>query len=105
ILARKAMRRICDMQDARKLDLAVDFLSQIADKNAGPVLSAIDGLIDGQKAKPLVPNTDTKDLFAKLTANPDAKIQNRARELGTLWGNAASIQATIAAVNDTSLSV
>lgn len=104
ILARKAMRRICDMQDAGKLDLAVDFLSQIADKNASLVLSAIDGLIDGQKAKPLVPTADTKDLFAKLTANPDAKVQNRACELGTLWGNAASIQATIAAVNDASLS-
>jgi putative heme-binding domain-containing protein len=105
ILARKAMRRICDMQDAGKLDLAVAFLSQIADKNAGLVLSAMDGLIDGQKAKPLVPTTDTKALFAKLTANPDTKVQNRARELGTLWGNAASIQATIAAVNDANLSV
>jgi putative membrane-bound dehydrogenase-like protein len=105
ILSRKAMHRICDMQDPSKLDLAVDFLSQIAEKNAGLVLAAIDGLIDGQKAKPLLPEVDTKQLFAKLTAIPDAKVQNRARELGTLWGNAASIQGTIAAVNDTSLSV
>ncbi len=104
ILARKAMRRICDMQDAGKLDFAVQFLSQIADQNAGLVLSAIDGLIEGQKAKPLVPTADTKELFAKLTANPDNKVQIRARELGTLWGNAASIQTTIAAVNDASLS-
>jgi putative heme-binding domain-containing protein len=105
ILARKAMRRICDMQDSSKLDFAVEFLSQISDKGAGLVLSAVDGLIDGQKAKPLVPTTDTRQLFAKLTANPDAKVQNHARELGTLWGNAASIQGTIAAVNDTNLSM
>jgi putative membrane-bound dehydrogenase-like protein len=104
ILTRKAMRRICDMQDSAKLDLAVDFLSQIASKDGAFILAAIDGLIEGQKAKPLVPQADTKELFAKLTANPDAKVQIRARELGTLWGNAASIQATIAAVNDTSLS-
>jgi putative membrane-bound dehydrogenase-like protein len=104
ILTRKAMRRICDLQDAGKLDLTVDFLSQIADKNAGLVLSAIDGLVEGQRAKPLVPTADTKELFAKLTANPDAKVQVRARELGTLWGNAASVHATIAAVNDASLS-
>jgi len=104
ILSRKAMRRICDMQDAAKLDLAVDFLLQIAAKNSDLVLSAIDGLIEGQKAKPLVPNTDTKELFAKLTVNSDIRLQNRARELGTLWGNASSIQATIAAVNDSNLS-
>ena len=104
ILTRKAMRRICDMQDAPKLDFAVEFLSQVAEKDAGLVLSAIDGLVEGQKAKPLVPTADTKALFAKLTANSDAKVQNRARELGTLWGNAVSIQATIAAVNDSNLS-
>jgi len=104
ILTRKAMRRICDMQDAAKLDLTVEFLSQIAEKDAAFVLAAIDGLIEGQKAKPLVPRTDTKELFAKLTANSDARVQNRARELGTLWGNAGSIQATIVAVNDANLS-
>ena len=104
ILTRKAMRRICDMQDAAKLDLTVDFLSRIAEKDAGLALAAIDGLIEGQKAKPLVPKADTRQLFAKLTANSDVKVQNRARELGTLWGNAGSIQATIAAVNDSNLS-
>jgi putative membrane-bound dehydrogenase-like protein len=104
ILTRKAMRRICDMQDAAKLDLAVEFLSQIAGKDGGFILAAIDGLIEGQKAKPVVPKADTRELFAKLTANSDAKVQIRARELGTLWGNAASIQATIAAVNDATLS-
>lgn len=104
ILTRKAMRRICDMQDAAKLDLTVDFLSRIAQKDAGLALAAIDGLIEGQKAKPLVPKADTRELFAKLTATSDAKVQNRARELGTLWGNAGSIQATIAAVNEASLS-
>jgi putative heme-binding domain-containing protein len=93
------------MQDTAKLDLTVDFLSQIAEKDCGLVLAAIDGLIEGQKAKPLVPKADTKELFAKLTANSDTKVQNRARELGTLWGNAASIQATIAAVNDATLSI
>jgi putative membrane-bound dehydrogenase-like protein len=104
ILTRKAMRRICDMQDAGILDLAVQFLSQIAQKDSGLVLTAIDGLIEGQRAKPLVPASDTKELFAKLTANSDMRVQNRARELGTLWGNAASIQAMITAVNDANLS-
>ena len=82
----------------------MEFLSQVAEKDTGLILAAIDGLVEGQKAKPLVPKTDTKDLFAKLTANSDAKVRNRARDLGTLWGNAASIQATIASVNDASLS-
>jgi len=105
ILARKAMRRICDMQEAEKLDFAVEFLSEIAEKDSGLILAAVEGLIEGQKARPLIPNTDTKNLFAKLAANSNVGVQNRARELGTLWGNATSIQATIAAVNDSSLSL
>jgi len=93
------------MQDAPKLDFAVEFLSQVAEKDADLVLSAIDGLVEGQKAKPLVPTADTKALFAKLSASSNPQVQNRARELGTLWGNAGSIQATIAAVNDANLSM
>src|ERR1051326_7481048 len=105
ILARKAMRRICDTQEKAKLDLAVAFLGKVAGKSTEMALAAVDGLIEGQKAKPLVPGVDTKPLFAALGAQGHPQLQARAQELGTLWGNAVSIQATLGAINDPHLSV
>src|SRR5438552_3367347 len=55
ILARKAMRRICDTQDTAKLDVAGNFLSEISGKSAALTLAAIEGLIEGQQAKPMPP--------------------------------------------------
>jgi putative membrane-bound dehydrogenase-like protein len=105
ILTRKATRRICDTQDTSKLDLAVNFLERIADSNSALVLAALEGLIEGQKAKSLVPGVDTKPLFAKLNASSDSQVKSRAQELGTLWGDAVSIRATLSAINDANLSV
>jgi putative heme-binding domain-containing protein len=100
ILARKAMRRICDTHEAAKLDLVVNFLSQVAGRDSALTLAAIDGLIEGQKAKPLVPSVDTEALFARLNAGENAQIKKRAEQLGTLWGNAGAIRQTLGAVND-----
>ena len=105
-LARKAMRRICDTQSAAKMDAAVDFLARIAaGQNSELVLAALDGLIEGQRAKPLLPNLDAKPLFAALDASSNAQIKERGQLLGTLWGNASAIQATLGAINDSSKSI
>jgi len=105
ILTRKATRRICDTQDTSKLDLAVNFLERIADGNSALVLAALEGLIEGQRAKSLVPGVDTKPLFSKLYLSSDSQVKSRAQELGTLWGDAVSIRATLSAINDAKLSV
>jgi putative membrane-bound dehydrogenase-like protein len=105
ILIRKGMRRICDTEDKSKLDLAVRSLEKVAQNSAGLTFAALEGLIEGQKAKPLVPNADTTSLFATLSANGDPRIKDRGQELGTLWGNAAAIQATLSAINDSTLAV
>ena len=104
ILARKAMRRICDTQDKEQTgnDCAAS-CRKVAEDSHGVALEALEGLIEGQKAKPLVPNLDTTSLFATLNSNPNPRIKERAQELGTLWGNAASIEATLKVINDASL--
>src|SRR5207302_4892825 len=68
ILARKAMRRLCDMQDGAKLDLAVQFLERISTSDE-LAFATLDGLIEGQKAQPLLPNTNTERVFAILRTN------------------------------------
>ncbi len=100
ILTRKAMRRICETQEPGKLDLAVDFLRTITEKDNALALAAMDGLLEGQKARPLVPGVDTKSLFDRLSATSNPELKERGQELGTLWGNAAAIQADLGAIND-----
>jgi putative heme-binding domain-containing protein len=105
IVARKAMRRICDSQSAAKMDLAVDFLSRMAGEIKMLLAAALDGLIEGQRAKPLLPSVDTKALFAALDKESDPQVKERAQLLGTLWGNAGAIQATLNAIADAGLSL
>ena len=105
ILARKGMRRLCDTEDKSKMDMVVGFLRKIASASDSLTLEALDGLIEGQKAKPLVPDVETASLFTSLSSNPDPRLRERGRELGTLWGNAASIEATLKAINDSNLTV
>lgn len=103
ILARKAMRRICDAQNDEHLVLAAKFLTAVAAENNSLVVAALEGLIEGQRAKPRVPTVGTRVLFAKLRESENAMIKERGQELGALWGDLASIQATLAAINDTGL--
>jgi len=105
ILARKAMRRICDTQERAKLNLAVDFLTRVVEMDAALAGAAIDGLIEGQKAKPLVPGTDTKSLFEMLARSDNSQLRARGLQLGTLWGNTASIEGTLRAIGDSGLGV
>ena len=103
ILAGKMMRRLCDTQQKAQLTVAVKFVSGLAEQNSALLQAALDGLLDGQKAKPFPPETDTKKLFEMLSGSPEAPVRERARELGTLWGDAASIEASLRSINDPNL--
>jgi putative heme-binding domain-containing protein len=105
ILIRKGMRRLSDTQDAEKLGNAVEFLNRIVDEKQELIMAALDGLIEGQKAKPLVPGVDTTRLFESLGKSRHAAVKERAQELGTLWGNAPSIRGILTAITDASLPV
>src|SRR5258708_20956509 len=97
------MGRISEAKDDAKLDLAVKFLQEIAGEHNQLVVAAVEGLIEGQRAKPRVPAADTRPLFARLSESANPLVKERGQELGTLWGNAASMQATLVAINDSSL--
>lgn len=99
-LARKAMRRLCDMNDASKIDLAVEFLQKAAGSSPAIAIQAIDGLLEGQKGKALVPTVPTANLLASLSKHSDAALQDRGRRLGALWGDAAAILQTIRLLQD-----
>ena len=105
ILARKAMRRICDNTDESQIELAVGFLQSVPEANNQLVVAALEGLIEGQRAKPRVPASDIQSLLGNLSHSPNALVRERAQELGTLWGNVPSIDATLHAVDNISLPI
>lgn len=99
ILARKAMRRICDTGEVEKMNKAAEFLGAVAG-NEQLALAALEGLIEGQKAKALRPSIPTQELFTKLAANPSAPVKERTQQLGAIWGDVSAIEQTLAVVND-----
>lgn len=100
ILTRKAMRRICDTRDAAKLDVAMSFLSRVADSSTELTIAALDGLLEGQKGQAIMPTVDTAALLNTLGSSANSGIVERARQLGALWGEAGATQRMFALVND-----
>lgn len=99
-LTRKAMRRICDTQQGDKLDEAIEFIRAIPESASGLIVAALDGLIEGQKGKAMAPSKSSAGLLARLGNNSNPEVVSRARQLGTLWGDAAALKATLSVIEN-----
>ena len=108
-LLNKALRRLCDTRDVAKLDLAFDFLDRLTASEAGLVVSAdeaaialaaLDGVIAGQRGKAVMPGKPTGALLKRLLASSNRDVASRAQQLGSLWGDATAIKASLARVTD-----
>jgi putative heme-binding domain-containing protein len=97
---KRMMRRILDTKDADKLNAVVTFLGTLEDKNPPLVSAALDGLIDAQKGKPVVPGIPTAPILAKLANSKTAGVPEKAQRLGALWGDASAAKAALARIND-----
>ncbi len=94
-IAWKTMRRICDTENVAFLDAALRFIGSLPNDASELVVAALDGLIEGQKGKALVPGISTSDFVATLSRSPNPGVIERARQLGTVWGDAAALKATL----------
>jgi putative membrane-bound dehydrogenase-like protein len=103
-LARKTMRRICDTQDVGKLDMAMQFVAAVSEKDVALTVASLDGLLDGLQGNKMKPTVDTEPLLKKLAESGKPELVDRAQRLGTLWGDASSIQAAVGTVNDSKAS-
>jgi putative membrane-bound dehydrogenase-like protein len=98
-LAYKTVRRFCDARKEWMINRTIELMEAL--DPASPLLPYImDGLIDGQRGKALSPDRPTAPLLAKLLAGEDKAIAAKARQLGALWGDAASFKATVAKAAD-----
>lgn len=104
-LARKAMRRILDTKETSNLDIAVRFIQDAASQDAALAVAALDGLLEGQKGRAVLPSFPTGDFIRKLIQSSNAELADRGKRLGTLWGDAGAIQDTLRLVNNSSASI
>ncbi|MBI1176810.1 c-type cytochrome [bacterium] len=104
-LAAKTMRRICDLGDRANVDLAMQFLDRAADEHPALASAALDGLLEGEKGRVLLPQSDSGPVLAKLVKSENAALRERAQQLGSLWGDASALQASFDTAVDQSAAV
>src|ERR1043166_2244060 len=103
-LAKKAMRRLCDLHEPELMSAAIRFTTQALGKSDALAAAALEGLVEGQKGKALPPSKPASDEFAKLSASSNPEVSARAQELGTLWGDPVALNKVLAKISDRSLS-
>ena len=102
LILKKAMRRWCDARNLANLDAIVRFLSGLPE-SASPLLAdGLDGLIEGQRGKALLPSVPTQPLIDKLLASSNPAIVSRAQQLGAAWGDAMALKGLLASIQDPS---
>ncbi len=98
-LAYKTVRRFLDEGKPALLDASLDLLGALPEESA-LLVPVLDGLLEGQRGRALVPGKSPDALLAKLLANPDKGVVTRAQQLGTAWGDASALKASIARIVD-----
>ncbi len=103
--ARKIMRIACDLGVPENMNGAIQCIASLSASNSVVAVAALDGLLEGQRGKALIPSTSPSALINQLLSNSNPEVKSRAQKLGSLWGDAAALQATVKVVNDANASV
>ncbi len=101
---RKIMRRTCDLRDEDMLSRAVLEFGKIPPDATPTLVAGLQGLLEGQRGKALTPNPAAVAVVSKLAQSPNGDIAKTAQQIGSLWGDATAIKASLARVTDTSAS-
>lgn len=99
-LLRKLARRVLDTGSPEKLSAVLDFLSVLSENTAPLSIATLDGLIEGQKGRALAPDERANSVLAKLRQHPNKEVVARAQQLGSLWGDAAALHASLRVITD-----
>ncbi len=104
ILLTKIMRRVCDLRDEARLSEAVTSFGKIPETAPETLMAGLRGLIEGQRGKAIAPNAGAVSVISKLSGMANADVAKLAQQLGTLWGDASALKATLARVLDSTAS-
>jgi putative membrane-bound dehydrogenase-like protein len=98
-LAYKTIRRFCDERKTWLVDKSLEIIDAI--DPASPLMPfLLDGLIDGQRGKSLTPGMATEPVLKKLLASSNEAVAAKARQLGSIWGDASALRASLEKIAD-----
>lgn len=96
----KIMHRVCDLRNEDTLSRSVVEFGGIPETAPSTLIAGIRGLLDGQRGKVLAPNEKAVAVISRLSASTNAELAKIAQELGSLWGDASAVRASLARVAD-----
>jgi putative membrane-bound dehydrogenase-like protein len=100
----KTMRRFCDAQHPELMSLAMAFLAGLPTEADTLTIRGLDGLIEGQRGKAIVPDKGVGDSLTTLLHRSNPGIASRAMRLGALWGDATAVETLMARINQPGIS-
>ncbi len=103
-LTTKVARRLCDTRKPEMLDQVIDFVVSLPGSAAPLIIGALDGLIEGQRGKAILPGKPAAAFLEKLAGHPNKDIVARAEQLGSMWGDAKAMGSMLAKINDATAS-
>ncbi len=103
-LMAKTARRLSDTRKPELLDRVVEFVLELPESAAMLAIGALDGLIEGQKGKGILPGKPVSAFLEKLAGHPNKEVVSRAQQLGSMWGDAKALSAMLLKINDASAS-
>jgi len=101
-MLQKAMRRICDLGDRSILGEALELVAAAAAGAPEAVVGAMDGLIEGQRARALLPESGSSEFLTAIAASGNEELERKARQLGAIWGDAAAVQSALNTIGNRS---
>ncbi len=102
---RKMMRRVSDMSDDALLAEVVQGLQKIEGDGGGVLVAGLQGLIEGQRGRVRAVSDECVAAISQLAKHEDAEVANLARQLGTIWGDAAALMLVLETLVDDSASL
>jgi putative heme-binding domain-containing protein len=100
VILTKIMRRICDMNDQKILSDALLTFRNLKEEHAPAIAAALKGVLEGQRGRPMIPEGDAVQLVSKWTKLEHKEASSLAQQLGTVWGDAASLTASLKTILD-----
>ncbi|HAM70854.1 MAG TPA: dehydrogenase, partial [Verrucomicrobiales bacterium] len=104
IVLNKTMRRVCDLHDEQWLSRSVLTLGRLTERSAPLIAAALQGLVEGQRGKAIVPSEEAIATLRRFAGFADKDVASRARQVGVLWGDASALKASLTRVADPSVS-
>lgn len=102
-ILRKIMRRTSDLRDSTMLSRAVMEFGKIPETASSALIAGLRGLLEGQRGNPVAPIAEAVAVIRKLTSVSDQRVKDLAQQLAVLWGDAESLRASLARMEDMSL--